>query len=195
MVVDDLRGLVALAQMNVLEIHPWNACTSDLERPDRMVFDLDPGPQVPWSDIVDGAKRVRDVLETLDLASFVKTTGGKGLHVVVPLTPAATWEDTLEFSRVMAQALARYEPARFSAGLAKATRADKIFVDYLRNRRGATSVSVFSSRAQPAATVSVPVAWEELGFATRDDAFHVGDVASWYQGQDPWAATARFARN
>jgi bifunctional non-homologous end joining protein LigD len=188
MVVDDLRGLVALAQMNVLEIHPWNACTSDLERPDRMVFDLDPGPQVPWSDIVDGAKRVRDVLETLDLASFVKTTGGKGLHVVVPLTPAATWEDTLEFSRVMAQALARYEPARFSAGLAKATRADKIFVDYLRNRRGATSVSVFSSRAQPAATVSVPVAWEVLGFGTRDDAFHVGDVASWYQGQDPWAA-------
>jgi len=188
MIVDDVRGLIALAQMNVLEIHPWNARTRDLERPDRIVFDLDPGPEVPWSDVVDSAKRVRDVLETLDLASFVKTTGGKGLHVVVPLTPAATWEDTLEFSRVMAQALARYEPARFSAGLAKATRADKIFVDYLRNRRGATSVSVFSSRAQPAATVSVPVAWEVLGFGTRDDAFHVGDVASWYQGQDPWAA-------
>src|ERR1039457_3589374 len=98
MIVDDLRGLVALAQMNVLEIHPWNARTSDIERPDRMVFDLDPGPEVPWSDIVDGAKRVREVLETLDLASFVKTTGGKGLHVLVPLTPAATWEETLEFS-------------------------------------------------------------------------------------------------
>ena len=187
MVVDDLRGLVALAQMNVLEIHPWNARTSNLERPDRMVFDLDPGPEVPWSDIVDGAKRVRDVLETLDLASFVKTTGGKGLHVVVPLTPAATWEETLEFSRVMAQALARYEPARFSAGLAKAPRTNKIFVDYLRNRRGATSVSVFSSRAQASATVSVPVAWEELGFGTRDDAFHVGDADRWYQRRDPWA--------
>ena len=191
MVVDDLRGLVALAQMNVLEIHPWNARTSDLERPDRIVFDLDPGPEVPWSDVVDGAKRVRDVLETLDLASFVKTTGGKGLHVVVPLTPAATWEDTLEFSRILARALARFEPARFSAGLAKAPRTRKIFVDYLRNRRGATSVSVFSSRAQATATVSVPVAWDELGFGTRDDAFHVGDVASWCRKGDPWAEYGR----
>jgi bifunctional non-homologous end joining protein LigD len=191
MIVDDLRGLVALAQMNVLEIHPWNARTRELERPDRMVFDLDPGPEVAWSEVVDGAKRVRDVLATLDLASFVKTTGGKGLHVVVPLTPAATWEETLEFSRVMAQALARYEPARFSAGLAKAPRTSKIFVDYLRNRRGATSVSVFSSRAQPAATVSVPVAWDELGFGTRNEAFQVGNVATWSQGRDPWEAAGQ----
>jgi bifunctional non-homologous end joining protein LigD len=174
--------------MNVLEIHPWNARTGDLERPDRMVFDLDPGPEVPWSDVVDGAKRVRDVLEMLELTSFVKTTGGKGLHVVVPLTPTATWEDTLEFSRVLAQALARYEPARFSAGLAKAARTNKIFVDYLRNRRGATSVSVFSSRAQPSATVSVPLTWQELGFGTRDDAFHVGNVSSWFHALDPWAS-------
>ena len=187
MIVDDLRGLVALAQMNVLEIHPWNARTSDLDRPDRIVFDLDPGPEVPWSDVVDGAKRVRDVLATLELASFVKTTGGKGLHVVVPLTTAATWEDTLEFSRDIARALARFEPARFSAGLAKAARASKIFVDYLRNRRGATSVSVYSSRAQATATVSVPVTWEELGFGTRADAFHVGDADRWYQARDPWA--------
>jgi bifunctional non-homologous end joining protein LigD len=187
MIVDDLRGLVALAQMNVLEIHPWNARASDLDRPDRIVFDLDPGPAVPWSDVVDGAKHVRDVLETLDLASFVKTTGGKGLHVVVPLAPASTWEDTLEFSRDIARGLARFEPARFSAGLAKAARTDKIFVDYLRNRRGATSVSAFSSRAHATATVSVPVAWDALGFATRADAFHVGDVASWYRDRDPWA--------
>ena len=187
MVVDDLRGLVALAQMNVLEIHPWNARTRDLERPDRIVFDLDPGPEVPWSDVIGGARRVREVLETLDLASFVKTTGGKGLHVVVPLTPAATWADTLEFSRVMAQALARFEPARFSAGLAKAPRTHKIFVDYLRNRRGATSVSAFSSRAQATASVSVPVAWDELGFGTRGESFHVGDVSLWYRDGDPWA--------
>jgi bifunctional non-homologous end joining protein LigD len=191
MIVDDLRGLVALAQMNVLEIHPWNARTSDLERPDRIVFDLDPGPEVPWSDVVDGAKRVRDVLETLELASFVKTTGGKGLHVVVPLTPAANWEDTLEFSHVLAQALARFEPARFSAGLAKAPRTHKIFVDYLRNRRGATAVSMLSSRAQATATVSVPVTWDELGFGTRGESFHVGDVASWYHDRDPWADYAK----
>ena len=191
MVVDDVRGLVALAQMSVLEIHPWNARTRTLERPDRIIFDLDPGPDVPWSDVVDGAKRVRDVLATLDLVSFVKTTGGKGLHVVVPLTPTGTWDDTLAFSRTMAQALARFEPARFSANLAKAGRADKIFVDYLRNRRGATAASVYSSRAQPSATVSVPVTWQDLGFATRGDSFHVGDVETWYPKIDPWADYAK----
>jgi len=187
MIVDDLRGLVALAQMNVLEVHPWNARTRALERPDRIVFDLDPGPEVPWSDVVDGAKRVRDVLETLALASFVKTTGGKGLHVVVPLTPAATWEDTLDFARTMARVLERFEPARFSAGLAKAGRTNKIFVDYLRNRRGATAVGAYSTRAHPTATVSVPVAWDELGFGTHSDAFHLGDVDRWYPERDPWA--------
>lgn len=187
MVVDDVRGLVALAQMNVLEIHPWNARTDDLERPDRIVFDLDPGPEVPWSDVVDAAKHIRDVLETLDFESFVKTTGGKGLHVILPLAPAASWDDTLEFSRTIAQGLARFEPGRFSAGLAKAPRTAKIFVDYLRNRRGATAVSAYSARAQPSATVSVPVPWDRLGFATRPDAFHVADVSAWYGTSDPWA--------
>jgi bifunctional non-homologous end joining protein LigD len=187
MIVDDVRGLIALAQMNVLEVHPWNARTSALEQPDRLVFDLDPGPEVPWSDVVDGARRVRDVLATLELASFVKTTGGKGLHVVVPLVPAATWEEALDFSHTLAQALERFEPTRFSAGLAKAGRTRKIFVDYLRNRRGATAVSAYSSRAHALATVSVPVAWEDLGFGTRSDAFHVGDVDRWLGDRDPWA--------
>jgi bifunctional non-homologous end joining protein LigD len=105
--------------------------------------------------------------------------------------PTATWDDTLAFSRTMAQALARFEPARFSADLAKAGRADKIFVDYLRNRRGATAASVYSSRAQPTATVSVPVTWQDLGFATRGDSFHVDDVATWYGRPDPWADYAK----
>lgn len=187
MIVDDVRGLVALAQMNVLEVHPWSSRTRALERPDRIIFDLDPGPEVPWSEVVDGARRVRDVLATLALASFVKTTGGKGLHVVVPLTPAATWDDVLDFSRTMAQVLERFEPTRFSAGLAKAPRTRKIFVDYLRNRRGATAVGAYSTRAHPRGTVSVPVAWDELGFGTRSDAFHVGDVDRWYDSRDPWA--------
>jgi bifunctional non-homologous end joining protein LigD len=187
MVVDDVRGLVALAQMSVLEIHPWNARTRDLERPDRVVFDLDPGPNVAWDEVVACAKRVRDVLTILDLESFVKTTGGKGLHVVVPLVPAASWTDTLEFSRTIAQGLARFEPARFSADLAKAGRASKVFVDYLRNRRGATSVSAYSTRAQPSATVSVPVTWEALGAQTNGDSFHVTDVDRWYAKTDPWA--------
>lgn len=191
MMVDDVAGLVALAQMNVLEVHPWNARTADLEHPDRIVFDLDPGPQVPWSDVVEGARQVRDVLAILELASFVKTTGGKGLHVVVPLVPSATWDDTLTFSRAIAQALAHFEPRRFSADLGKADRADKIFVDYLRNRRGATSVSAYSSRAHPMATVSVPVAWDDLGFATRNDAFQVGNSHHWYASADPWADYGR----
>jgi DNA ligase D-like protein (predicted polymerase) len=187
MLVDDVRGLLALAQMNVLEIHPWNARTRALEKPDRIVFDLDPGPEVAWGDVLQAARHVRDVLGTLDFTSFVKTTGGKGLHVVVPLLASASWDDTLEFSRLIAQGLARFEPARFSAGLAKAPRTSKIFVDYLRNRRGATAVSAYSSRAQPTATVSVPVAWDALDAVSRPDAFHISDVDAWYGPTDPWA--------
>lgn len=187
MLVDDLRGLLALAQMNVLEIHPWNSRARDLEHPDRIVLDLDPGPEVPWAEVIAAAQRVRQVLETLDLESFVKTTGGKGLHVVVPLVPGPSWEDTLEFSRLIAQGLARFEPARFSAGLAKAPRTHKTFVDYLRNRRGATAVSAYSARAKDTATVSVPLAWDALEGTAGPDAFHVRDVEEWYVGRDPWA--------
>ncbi|HEY4183933.1 MAG TPA: non-homologous end-joining DNA ligase [Polyangia bacterium] len=188
MIADDEAGLVALAQMNVLEIHAWNARVSRLELPDRMVFDLDPGPQVAWPEIVEGALKIRGILEHFELASFVKTTGSKGLHVVVPLVPHASWTDTLEFSRAIAQAIARAEPQRFSAGLAKAGREDKIFVDYLRNRRGATSVSVYSTRGRPTASVSVPVSWQALGTSTRSDAFHVTDRAGWLTRRrgDPW---------
>jgi bifunctional non-homologous end joining protein LigD len=190
MIAEDVAGLVALAQMNVLEIHAWNACVSKLEHPDRMVFDLDPGPQVSWPAIVAGAQKIRAILEQFELASFVKTTGSKGLHVVVPLTPHAGWSDTLAFSRDIALAIARAEPTRYSAGLAKAGREDKIFVDYLRNRRGATSVSVYSTRGRPAAPVSVPVAWDDLGSSTRSDAFHVTDRSAWLgkRRADPWAA-------
>ena len=193
MIAEDTAGLVALAQMNVLEIHAWNARTSNLEAPDRMVFDLDPGPRVLWDVVVEGARRVRAILEQLDLACFVKTTGSKGLHVVVPLEPKASWTDTITFTRDIARALARSEPERYSADLAKAGREDKIFIDYLRNRRGATSVSVYSTRARPQAPVSVPVAWEALGTAVRSDTFRVGDHAAWLgrRKTDPWAAFAR----
>jgi bifunctional non-homologous end joining protein LigD len=132
---------------------------------------------------------VRDVLATLDLDSFVKTTGGKGLHVVVPLQPAASWDEALEFSRLIAQGLSRFEPSRFSAGLAKAPRTSKIFIDYLRNRRGATAVGAYSTRAQPTATVSVPVAWQTLDQVVRD-AFHMRNVETWYAAVDPWKGYA-----
>lgn len=189
MIADDEAALVALAQMNVLEIHTWNARVSDLERPDRMVFDLDPGPHIGWNEIVEGARKIREILEHFDLASFVKTTGSKGLHVVVPLTPHAGWKETLAFTHAIAQAVARAEPARYSAGLAKAGREAKIFVDYLRNRRGATSVSIYSVRARPTASVSVPLDWDDLGPDIRSDAYHVTDRGQWLakRRRDPWA--------
>lgn len=189
MIADDEAALVALAQMNVLEIHTWNARVADLERPDRMVFDLDPGPHVGWAEIVEGARKIREILEHFQLASFVKTTGSKGLHVVVPLTPHAGWKDTLAFTHAIAQVVARAEPTRYSAGLAKAGREAKIFVDYLRNRRGATSVSIYSVRARPTASVSVPLAWDDLGLDIRSDAYHVTDRGQWLarRRRDPWA--------
>ena len=189
MIADDEAALVALAQMNVLEIHTWNARVSDLERPDRMVFDLDPGPHVGWGEIIEGARKIREILEHFELASFVKTTGSKGLHVVVPLTPHAGWKETLGFSHAIAQAVARAEPTRYSAGLAKAGREAKIFVDYLRNRRGATSVSIYSVRARPTASVSVPLAWDDLALDVRSDAYHVTDRGQWLarRRRDPWA--------
>jgi len=193
MIADDEAALVALAQMNVLEIHTWNARVSDLERPDRMVFDLDPGPHIGWDAIVEGARKIREILQHFQLDSFVKTTGSKGLHVVVPLTPHAGWKETLAFTHAIAQAVARAEPDRYSAGLAKAGREAKIFVDYLRNRRGATSVSIYSVRARPTASVSVPLAWEDLGPDIRSDEYHVTDRAQWLakRRRDPWAGYSK----
>ena len=188
MIADDVAGLVALAQMNVLEIHAWNARVATIEQPDRMVFDLDPGPRVSWTTIVEGALHVRAALQLLELESFVKTTGSKGLHVVVPLVPDAGWKETLAFTHTVALAISRAEPRRYTAAIPKAGREDKILIDYLRNRRGATSVSIYSSRARPLAPVSVPVAWKDLGPDLRSDAFRVGDVQGWLRARksDPW---------
>jgi bifunctional non-homologous end joining protein LigD len=188
MIADNVTGLVALAQMNVLEIHAWNARTAKIEQPDRMVFDLDPGPQVSWTAIVEGALHVRAALQLLDLESFVKTTGSKGLHVVVPLVPDAGWKETLAFTHTVALAISRAEPRRYTASIPKAGREDKILIDYLRNRRGATSISIYSARARPLASVSVPVAWEDLGPELRSDTFHVGDWTTWLRARkrDPW---------
>jgi bifunctional non-homologous end joining protein LigD len=193
MIADDVAGLVALAQMNVLEIHAWNARVATIEQPDRMVFDLDPGPKVSWRAIVEGALHVRAALRLLDLESFVKTTGSKGLHVVVPLVPDAGWKETLAFSHTVALAISRAEPARYTASIPKAGREDKILIDYLRNRRGATSVSIYSTRARPLAPVSVPVAWEDLGDDIRSDTYRVGDSGTWLgkRKRDPWR---RFAQ-
>ena len=191
--VDSLEGLIGLVQMNVLEFHTWNARTGDLERPDRIVFDLDPGPGVAWAQVAAAAASLRERLSRLDLESFVKTTGGKGAHVVVPLQPRAGWDECLELSRAVSEGLEREQPGAFLTEMAKAKRPGRILIDYARNHRGSTSVVAFSTRSRPTAPVSMPIAWEELPGIRGGDAFTLADVDSVLRARktDPWAAYGR----
>jgi bifunctional non-homologous end joining protein LigD len=165
LVVDDVKALLALVQVGVLEFHTWNARASALERPDRIVFDLDPGPDVGWEKIVHAARLARGILERAGLKSFVKTTGGKGLHVVVPLRAENGWEACLAFARAVAGEMEASEPAAFTTEMAKDKRRGRILLDVMRNVRGATSVAAFSTRARAGTTVSCPLGWEELNTA------------------------------
>lgn len=186
--LEDERGLLGLAQMGVLEIHPWGSRVGRLEAPDRMILDLDPGPGVAWSRLAEAARTARAVLGELGLTSFVKTTGGKGLHVVVPLAPRASWDAVKEVSRAIAVEMARRFPREYTASLAKADRAGKIFVDYLRNARGATAVAAYSTRARAGASVSAPVGWSELGPGLRSDRYTVENLERRLHtlSKDPW---------
>jgi bifunctional non-homologous end joining protein LigD len=189
LVVDDLTGLIGLVQMDVLEIHTWNAHVESLEHPDRLVLDLDPGPDVAWRDVVETARLLRAALEGVGLESFVKTTGGKGLHVVVPLEPDSDWDTCLAFSRLVAETFAEESPRRFTTAMAKRGRERKILIDYMRNNRTSTSVSAYSTRASPSATVSLPVAWEDLGPRLTSDRFTIENAPAELAGRraDPWA--------
>jgi bifunctional non-homologous end joining protein LigD len=162
LVADSIEALVSLAQMGIVEIHTWNSTDDDVERPNRVILDLDPGPEVTWQQVVTAAKLVRDVLTTLGLASWTKTTGGRGLHVVVPVKPERDWSECLAFGRGVAEAIARTDPGLYTTTFAKASRQDKLLIDYLRNNRTNTSVSALSTRARPGAHVSMPVAWRDL---------------------------------
>jgi bifunctional non-homologous end joining protein LigD len=162
LVADDLAGVIALIQMGIVEIHTWNSTIDDVERPNRIVWDLDPGPDVSWGQVVAAARAVRALLDILKLESWVKTTGGRGLHIVVPITPQRDWSECLTFARAVADVLVRADPERFTTTLARHGRASKILIDYLRNNRTNTSVAAFSTRARAAATVSMPVTWSEL---------------------------------
>jgi bifunctional non-homologous end joining protein LigD len=191
--VDSVPGLVALAQAGILEIHPWNSRVARLEEPDQVIFDLDPDEALPFSRVTSAARRVRALLSERGLESFVKTTGGKGLHVCVPLVPERGWEELEEFTRAVALRLARDEPESFTANMAKAQRRGKIFVDYLRNVRGANAVGAFSTRARKGAPVSVPVDWDELDRLSGPTDFTVAEVPLRVLGfgsggaADPWA--------
>jgi bifunctional non-homologous end joining protein LigD len=190
LIADTVAALVGLAQMDVLEIHTWNTRFSRLEQPDRIVIDLDPGERVPWSAVTAAARTVRELLGVLDLESFVKSTGGKGLHVVVPLTPRADWSECLTFARAFAQALVRRSRGPFTERFARTGRDDKILIDYLRNNRTNTSIAAYSTRARPDAPVSMPLAWSELSDVTRPDHFTIATVNEHLRKRrtDPWRA-------
>ncbi len=175
--VDDAEGLVACVQMGTIEFHGWGARIEDVEKPDRLVFDLDPDEGLAFTDVVSAACHVRDLLGQMGLATFPLATGGKGVHVVAPLTPQAEWPAVKDFAHRFALVLAQAEPDRFTAALAKAKRTGRIFVDYLRNQRGATAVMPYSARAREHAPVAVPVTWEELRGLDGAARWHIGDAA------------------
>ena len=190
-----LEGLIALVQASVLEIHVWGAKLGSIEKPDGITFDLDPDPEVAWSDVVGAAFEVRDRLKDLGLESFVKTTGGKGLHVFAPLEPHADWTAVKDFSHALAGAMAKDSPQRYLAKASKAARRRRIFVDYLRNGRGATAVAAYSARARAGAPVSTPVGWDELGPEMRPDRFTVLNLLHRLANiDDPWRDVRKTAR-
>ncbi|HEV7224589.1 MAG TPA: DNA ligase D, partial [Pirellulales bacterium] len=186
--VEDVAGLVALVQMGILEIHPWGARADNVERPDRLIFDLDPGPETTWRAVIGAARRLRALLEELDLASFVKTTGGKGLHVVLPLQRRHAWPLAKAFSKAVAQRLANESPELYLINPSRKLRVGKIFIDYLRNDRGATAVAPYSTRARVGAPISAPIAWDKLSERLRPDQFNVEALPEWIGSlrRDPW---------
>jgi len=186
--VHDVAGLAALVQRGVLELHPWGARADQLERPDRLVLDLDPGPGVPWARVVQAAHELRALARELELESFVRTTGGKGLHVVLPIDRRSNWDVAKDFTHALAEALARRDPRAFVLVATKSKRTGRIFLDYLRNGRGATAVASYSARASPGATVATPLAWKELDARLDPAAFTVRSVPQRLARarRDPW---------
>jgi bifunctional non-homologous end joining protein LigD len=195
LVADDRPGLVGLAQMGVIEVHTWNARAEAPYRHDRFVVDLDPGPDVAWRDVAAAARLVREALARLKLRSWLKTTGGNGLHVVVPIRPtdAAT---CLSFARGFAAALVDHDPALFTTTVAKAGRARQIFVDTMRNNRTNTTVAAYSLRARPGAPVSVPIAWDELSPRRSPAKLTIATVPERLRAvSDPWAGYWRASQS
>lgn len=188
MLVDDAAALVATVQMGVLELHTWGASADSLLQPDRVTFDLDPAPDLPWARVVEAARLLHEVLGEAGLDSFVKTTGGKGLHVVLPIVPEHDWEVVKAWSHSLASYLARGLPEYFTANMAKSARQGKIFIDYLRNAAGATAVAAYSPRARPGAPVSAPLHWDELKPDIVASHFNVCNMPARLAAlkRDPW---------
>jgi len=194
---DDAGAVLELVQFGAIEFHPWGALASDPDHADVMVFDLDPAPDVKWPRVVAAARLLRKLLEQVGLTSFLRTTGGKGLHVVVPLRPACTWASVKGFAQAFADVLAQSCPDEFIAQASKSRRGGLIFVDYLRNARGSTSIATYSLRARKGAPVAVPLRWEELGKLTGGDAFDIHTAVQRLKRQrkDPWAGFAEIEQS
>lgn len=189
LMIRDLDGLISLVQWGVIEIHPWQCAADNLEKPDRIVFDLDPDPDVTFAQLIEGAKEVRGRMEELGLKTFLKTTGGKGLHVVAPVTPAYGFDAIKSFTRAIAESMENDNPGLYVANMSKAKRKGKIFVDYLRNEITATAVAPYSARARKGATVSLPISWEELKAGLKPADFTIESAPRLLAGRrkDPWA--------
>ncbi|XUW89819.1 DNA ligase D [Burkholderia sp. M6-3] len=187
--VETVKALVGAAQMGTIEFHTWNGVASNIEKPDRVVFDLDPDPSLGWDRMIEAAQLTRSLLDELGLTSFCKTSGGKGFHVVVPLSKHAGWDEVKEFSQAVAQHMASTLPKYFSAKMGAQNRKQKIFVDYLRNNRGSSTVAAFSARARPGLGVSVPLAWDEVASTTGGDQWNIGNLHERLANlkSDPWA--------
>ena len=184
--IEDEAGLAASVQMNALELHIWGSHIDNLEKPDRIIFDIDPDEGLDFAATRQAALDIRDELAKWSLESFPMVTGGKGIHVIAPLRPVLEWPDVKLFCRTFAERLAREEPDRFTANIRKATRKGRMFVDYLRNERGSTAVAPFSTRAKTGATCAVPVGWDELEAIPAANVFTIGEAAAAAQAPDPW---------
>jgi bifunctional non-homologous end joining protein LigD len=192
LVIDDPKSLVAVAQMGVLEVHPWGSTMAALECPDRLVFDLDPDPSVPFARVVEAALLLRTELRAVGLESFLKTTGGKGLHLVIPVEPEHDWDVVKPFTRAFAEAMVAKLPELFTLAMLKKNRTDRIFLDYLRNGRGATAIAPYSTRARKGATVAAPIEWDEATQRLDPGAFTLETVPGRLAelARDPWAELA-----
>jgi bifunctional non-homologous end joining protein LigD len=187
--VSSLKGLLGLVQLGVLELHTWGARRDRLDRPDRLVMDLDPAPKLPFGRVVEAALEMREALRGLGLTSFVKTTGGKGLHVVAPLTRRNSWEEVRSASRALAERFAAQRPERYLSRASLAERTGRVFLDWMRNGPGATAIASYSTRARAGAPVSVPLTWEELDPAMDPTCWTVRTVPQRIAGmaREPWS--------
>jgi bifunctional non-homologous end joining protein LigD len=189
----DIADVIRAVQNGTYEFHTWGASFPRLERPDRITLDLDPDVDLPWSTMREAAEHLGAFLDRLELRLFLKTTGGKGLHFVLPITRRHTWIETREFARAIAETLAAQMPGLFSARAGKEHRVQRVYIDYLRNAEGATAVAAYSLRARPGLPVSMPIAFDDLERDVRGDCFNIDNAATIVANRraDPWAGYER----